>query len=87
MNPDTTIGTALLDRATYTIDEAATILGIGRTTAYRAARSGEIPTIRIGRRIVVGRQALANILNRNGHEPPMLEDHGETINNRKEPTP
>jgi excisionase family DNA binding protein len=70
MSLDTTTGTAILDRATYTMNEAATILGIGRTTAYRAARSGEIPTIKIGRRIVVGRQALANILNRNTDKPP-----------------
>jgi excisionase family DNA binding protein len=71
MNPDTTTGTAILDRATYTVEEAASILGIGRTTAYRAARSGEIPTIRIGRRIVVGRQALTNILNRNDNSLPI----------------
>lgn len=84
MRHDATTGTAILDRATYTIEEAATILGIGRTSAYRAARSGEIPTIKIGRRIVIGRQALANILNRNGHTPPMFEDAGETTTNRKE---
>jgi excisionase family DNA binding protein len=33
---------------TITISEAARRLGIGRSLAYAAAASGEIPTIRIG---------------------------------------
>jgi len=28
-------------------------LGIGRSSTYKAAREGEIPTIRLGRRLVV----------------------------------
>lgn len=44
---------ALRGRATLTVPEAGRILGIGRDAAYRAALSGEIPTLRLGRRIVV----------------------------------
>lgn len=33
--------------------DAARLLGVGRTAAYEAARSGQIPTIRIGRKILV----------------------------------
>jgi len=40
-------------RTTITVGEAAAILGIGRTAAYEAARRGEIPTRRLGRRLVV----------------------------------
>ena len=40
-------------RMTVTVEEAATILGVGRNKAYEAARSGEIPTIRIGKRVLV----------------------------------
>ena len=40
-------------RKTLTIPEAANALGIGRNTAYEAARRGEIPTIRIGKRLLV----------------------------------
>jgi excisionase family DNA binding protein len=40
-------------RATYTIDEAAKILGISRNSAYAAAKSGEIPVIKIGKRKLV----------------------------------
>ncbi|HEY3688126.1 MAG TPA: helix-turn-helix domain-containing protein [Streptosporangiaceae bacterium] len=42
-----------LSKPTITVPEAAQILGIGRDTAYEAAARGEIPTIRIGRRLVV----------------------------------
>lgn len=39
------------DRATITVEEAAEILGIGRSAAYAAAREGGgLPTIRIGHR-------------------------------------
>jgi excisionase family DNA binding protein len=46
----------------YTIEEARRILRIGRNTAYEAARSGAIPTIRIGRRIIVPGIALERLL-------------------------
>jgi excisionase family DNA binding protein len=43
----------LAGRLTVTVDEAAKLLGIGRTLAYEAVRVGELPTIRIGRRILI----------------------------------
>ena len=46
------------DILTFTIPEAARRLGIGRNTAYEAARTGELPTIRIGKRLLVPRAAL-----------------------------
>ena len=51
-----------MERATYTIEEVAEILGIGRSSAYQAARSREIPTIRIGKRLLVPRIALERML-------------------------
>ncbi len=49
----------LLDtKLTITVEEAATILGIGRSAAYEAARSGELPVRRIGRRLLVPVPAL-----------------------------
>ncbi len=50
------------DRRTYTVDEAAEILGIGRNSAYEAIRRGQIPTLRFGRRVVVPREALEQLL-------------------------
>ncbi len=40
-------------RLTVTVEEAAGVLGLGRSAAYEAARRGDIPTRRLGRRIVV----------------------------------
>ena len=41
-----------------TIPETAKQLGIGVNQAYEAAKTGEIPTFRIGRRILVSKIAL-----------------------------
>lgn len=45
-----------------TIEEAATMLRISRQSAYEAARRGEIPTVRIGRRLLVPRRRLERLL-------------------------
>ncbi len=49
-------------RATLTVPQAGAILGIGRNSAYDAARKGEIPTIRIGGRILVPRTRFERLL-------------------------
>lgn len=41
---------------------AASLLGIGRISAYSAVQRGEVPTIRIGARIVVPTAALLRML-------------------------
>lgn len=56
------VGRRSADRQTVTVEEAAKILGIGRNTAYEAVKQGEIPVIRIGRRILVSRVALERLL-------------------------
>lgn len=48
---------------TLTIEQAARYLGIGRGLAYQLARQGEIPTLRLGRRLVVPKPALERMLN------------------------
>ena len=50
------------ERQTLTIPEAAKVLGIGRASAYSAVRRGELPVIRIGKRVVVPRAALERML-------------------------
>lgn len=45
-----------------TVDEVATILRISRGLAFAAVRDGTIPHLRIGRRILVPRSALAELL-------------------------
>lgn len=49
-------------RATITVDQAADVLGLGRSAAYEAARRGEIPTLRLGRKLRVPVPALLRML-------------------------
>ena len=49
---------ALQGRVTVSVEEAARLLGIGRSAAYEAARRGELPTRRLGRRLLVPVPAL-----------------------------
>lgn len=55
--------------ATLTVGEAAAYLRIGRNAAYEAIKRGEIPSLRIGRRIVVPRVALDHLLAQADRQP------------------
>ena len=46
-------GSLLDGRTTISVTEAGLVLGIGRSAAYDAVRRGEIPSLRIGRRVLV----------------------------------
>ena len=56
-----------VDRLVLSADEARKKLGLSRGLMYEAIRKGEVPSIRIGRRILIP----INALNR------MLENAGE----------
>jgi len=45
-------------RLTLSVEEVASILRIGRTAAYEAARRGQLPSRRLGRRVLVPVPAL-----------------------------
>ncbi|HZL58981.1 MAG TPA: helix-turn-helix domain-containing protein [Stellaceae bacterium] len=47
---------------TYSVEEAARLLGIGRNHAYEAAKRGDIPCIKIGKRVLVPKAALDRLL-------------------------
>lgn len=49
-------------RTTVTVEEAGTILGIGRSSAYALARNGDLMTVRLGRRFIVPVAALRRLL-------------------------
>jgi excisionase family DNA binding protein len=51
-----------LEGRVVTLNEAAVILRISRGSAYEAAKRREIPTIRIGRRLLVPAAALERML-------------------------
>ncbi len=46
----------------YTVEQAGKILHLSRGSAYQAAATGELPTIRIGRRLLVPRAQLEALL-------------------------
>jgi excisionase family DNA binding protein len=63
MQQATTLAVDQIDRqATLTIEETAALLGLGRTAAYEAARRGDFPTRRLGRRLIVPVPALLDWL-------------------------
>jgi excisionase family DNA binding protein len=47
---------------TLTIPQAAKLLGISTSMAYEAARCGELPTIRLGSRVLVSRRRLEEMI-------------------------
>jgi excisionase family DNA binding protein len=53
---------AVAPRMTLTVEEAARVLGIGRTLAFEMVRAGQLPVIRLGRRVLVPRPALERLL-------------------------
>ncbi len=50
------------DRLVFTVEEAAYLLNISRALAYDLVARGDIPSIRLGRRIVLPRQQLQLLL-------------------------
>ena len=49
-------------RLVLTVTEAAAALGISRTHAYELIARGELPSLRLGRRIVVPRRSLERLV-------------------------
>ena len=54
-------------RETLTVQEVAKILGIGRNSAYELVAQGRIPSLRLGKRLVIPRMALERMLEEAGH--------------------
>ena len=46
------------EQAVLTVEETARVLGLGRSGAYEAIRRGDLPSIRIGRRVLIPTAAL-----------------------------
>ena len=49
-------------RLTYTVAEAGELLGISRGSAYEAAKTGDIPVLKIGGRLLVPKAVLDRML-------------------------
>jgi excisionase family DNA binding protein len=62
-----------LERLTYSVEEAAVLLGISRGKAYECIRSGKLKATRLGRRFVVSAHALEGLLGQ-GEAPTSSAD-------------
>ena len=51
------------ERLTYDVPEAGAMAGLGRNASYEAARRGDMPTIKFGKRMVVPKKAWDRKLN------------------------
>ena len=51
-----------VERQTYSVGEAARLLGISRTTAYECVRDGSLPALRFRKRVVVTKATINNLL-------------------------
>ena len=49
-------------RSSFSIQEAAEILGLSPWAAYRAAKSGDLPIVRMGKREIVPRVRLERLM-------------------------
>lgn len=49
-------------KVTISVPEAADLLGIGRSAAYDAVRRGDVPSVRVGRRVLVPVAPLLDLL-------------------------
>lgn len=56
--PSTPEAAAAVERATLSADEVAALLGVDRKSVYAAAARGELPSRRVGRRVIFPRAAL-----------------------------
>lgn len=60
----------LQTRPTVSVEEAGEVLGIHRTGAYAAVKRGDIPSFKMGRRVVIPTRPLLRML---GIEPDQLK--------------
>lgn len=64
---------------TYTVEDIAVILGIGRSSAYKLAKSGAFKIIRIGNMIRISKKSFGEWLAMAGSEEPEAAEAKEKI--------
>ena len=63
------------NKLVYSVIEMAELLGIGRSKAYELVRSRTIPSLRLGRRMVIPKLALSRLLAECAHQNVDEADH------------
>ena len=65
------------DSQVLNIPQAAKVLGISRNLGYELARAGKIPCLRLGRRVLVPKAALTELLRSGGVHLDSLDASGD----------
>ena len=58
-----------MDRLTVTVEQAAEMLGVSRNSAYALAKNGTLPVVKLGRRLVVPKKRLDDLLSGDWQPP------------------
>ena len=61
------------ERLVYSVAEAGKLLNLSRGSTYEGIRTGQIPSVKIGRRILVPRAALDRLLEGTGTNNTFLK--------------
>ena len=64
---------------TLSVEEAAEALGIGRSACYECVARGEVPVIRLGRRLRVPTSALRRLVGLDPPVPDVEQDTGSVL--------
>jgi len=62
---------------TYSVEEAAKVLGVGRGSTYGLIRTGQLRHIRIGRRVLISRAALREFVGLSPEESVPIPSQGK----------
>lgn len=62
-----------MDKLTILVSEAAEVLGISRGKAYEQVSKGRLPSIRVGRRILIPKHSVSEFLDRRAEESLQIE--------------
>lgn len=68
-----------MERITFTVKEIAKLLGINVTAAYELAKRRDFPAIRVGKRIIVPKDAFYRWL----EKAALDKESGSTFQNQK----
>lgn len=64
------------DKLTLTVVEAAGVLGLSRYAAYAAVKNGQLPVLKIGKRLLVPKAQLMRMIEGNDEKPEVAKHEG-----------
>lgn len=53
-----------MEQMTYSIEEAAKLIGVSKSFMYKLARNREVPVLKLGKRLVIPRHKFHEFINK-----------------------